>query len=234
MAKKLPENPLKAAERLNLDLVSIRSKFGKKGAKGTLAKRYSIDPSTLSNYLRILELSDPVLELLDNNLLKLSHSIQLCAAPKEHQERLALMIIQGGRTRKDIAIEISNIKANNGQMISNKSTGKAIDRDVEKYLEMLEEDFGVSFNIAFGVNKITFCCTGYDQALILDLMFVKAFVFDESKFIVNFKSSLIDKSCFKIEAVLSDVDDLNLHLKKLFSNFNLVQKLRLQRSKRNS
>jgi len=58
-----------------------------------LGERLGQDRSTVSNYLRLLELDDPIQSLIRSRHLSMGHARALLGAPPEHRVRLAKMIV---------------------------------------------------------------------------------------------------------------------------------------------
>jgi ParB family chromosome partitioning protein len=58
-----------------------------------LANRLGQDRSTVSNYLRLLELDEPIQALIRTKQLSMGHARALLGAPAEHRVRLARMVV---------------------------------------------------------------------------------------------------------------------------------------------
>ncbi len=236
---KLPSNPILAAKALQTSLLKIRKTHFKAGSKETVALKYKISPSSLSNYLKILTIDSDVLKKAEHGLLNLSQCIQISSVAKQDQSKVAKWILIEGLSRKDIDKKLNPDKYKRTRHYGNTSDAinrstYSVDPNIQKFIDQLCEVWGVSILVtkqSDDKHPIHFQLDCYDSELLKDLMFVNALVFEGSRFQIKINVNDSSDKEFSISLSSTGISQLNLHLSKLEQGFKLVSTLRAHRNR---
>lgn len=115
-----------------------------------VAKKLGKERSTVANFLRILNLPRPIIDLLQKELLSFGHA-KILAAVKEREEaiRLANMVIAEGWSVRDLE---NGIKAKKPAKAKAARKNPFFDEKLDQFRKTLEQKTGYHFGINSGKN----------------------------------------------------------------------------------
>ncbi len=102
--------------------------------------------STITNLLRLLELSPPVKQMLERGDLQMGHARALLSLPEHQQKELADLVV-----RKDLSVRETEALVRKLQNpVPGKTAGKAIDPNIRTLQEELSGRLGAAVRIKHG------------------------------------------------------------------------------------
>lgn len=218
------------AQRLEREVLQISRRDGRKGAKKKAASNLKIKPAMASKYLSILKYDDSVQQFFKEGFLKVFHVQYLNKADASQQYELALALRSGLNVSKvDEFLSVGSEGVVNEEVVEH----PPLDRDIRNLLELLEENYGVSFKVedgeVFGGGK-EFVLVGCDLELLKDLIVVQPLLSEGLDVSIRTFSKESHYRAFEIRLPYTKSHFMP-HLNALVKSFKLVKKLREIRDK---